>query len=102
MKRLDSIAVSIALALASATSPVFAGETSPATTSAGPSVETKAGRMLFDSTGSAVGAIYRITAQGDPQLIVHGRFVTVPSTTITMVNGKLTTSRTRTELGWSR
>ncbi len=84
-----------AIAAAAISSSARAGDSpsaSPAT------VRIEVGRMLFDMAGRPIGAIYRMTPRGDPQLILDDRLRTVPVSTISQVGRKLTTSLTRTEL----
>ena len=57
-----------------------------------------AGRPLFDGEGKRVGAIYRVAADGSPQLIVGGKIVTVPVTSVSVSAGKIVTSLIRKQL----
>lgn len=57
-----------------------------------------AGKMLYGTDGKRIGQIYRVTGTGDVQLIVAARLVTVPATTLSEVNGKVTTSLSKTDL----
>jgi hypothetical protein len=58
---------------------------------------------LFDKDGKRVGNVYRVTADGSPQLIIdEGRLVTVPATTLSAANGKLSTSLTKREITSAR
>jgi opacity protein-like surface antigen len=58
---------------------------------------------LFDKDGKRVGNVYRVASDGSPQLIIdEGRLVTVPATTLTEANGKLTTSLTKRQITASR
>jgi hypothetical protein len=50
------------------------------------------GKMLVASNGARLGAVYRVTGDGSAQLIVDGKMVTVPASTLSVVDGKLTTS----------
>jgi hypothetical protein len=50
------------------------------------------GKMLYSSTGTRLGAVYRVGADGSAQLILDGKMVTVPANTLSVVDGKLTTS----------
>jgi hypothetical protein len=56
------------------------------------------GKMLLASNGARLGAVYRVTSDGSAQLIVDGKMVTVPATTLSVVDGKLTTSLTKNDL----
>jgi hypothetical protein len=61
-------------------------------------VRIKVGRLIYGAGGEAIAAVYRKAANGDPQVILDGRFVTVPAATITEADGKLVTSLSRIEL----
>lgn len=56
-----------------------------------------AGQMLY-SNGARLAPIYRVNAEGNPQIILAGKLVTVPATTISSVGGKVTTSLTKKEV----
>lgn len=61
-------------------------------------VNAVAGQMIYGSNGQRVAAVYRVTASGAVQVILDGKLVTVPSDTLSDVNGRLSTSLTRTQL----
>lgn len=84
-----SIAIfTVALATAAAVPPAAAeGEG----TAAG-SITARAGQMLYTTSGRPLVAIYKLTAGGDPQVVVERRLVIVPKATLSMSGGKLTTS----------
>ncbi len=56
------------------------------------------GKMLVSANGSRLGAVYRVTAEGAAQIIIDGKLVTVPGNTISVADGKLTTSLTKSEV----
>jgi hypothetical protein len=56
------------------------------------------GKMLVASNGARLGAVYRVTGDGSAQLIVDGKMVTVPASTLSVVDGKLTTSLSKSEV----
>jgi hypothetical protein len=60
-------------------------------------VVAEAGRPLFSADGKRIGTIYRLTAQGAPQIIIEGRMVTVPANTVSVADGKIVTSLTKRE-----
>lgn len=99
MKKIITLAAIAAAATVSAPS-VFA-ETSETvrdtTAQAAPAAKLKTGQMLY-SNGSRVAAIYHVTADGNPQVILNGKLVTVPASTISSMEGKATTSLTKKEL----
>ena len=100
MKKFAALAAVATLVIAA---PAFAAESSQsvraATDAAAGSVAVNAGKMLYTSNGSRVAAIYRVTAEGNPQVILNGKLVTVPASTLSDVNGKVTTSLSKAELG---
>lgn len=57
-----------------------------------------AGKMLYGSNGQRITAIYRVNAEGNPQIILNGKLVTVPVSSLSDVNGKVTTSLTKSEI----
>jgi hypothetical protein len=70
-----------------------------AATDAAATVDVNAGKMLYAANGQRLAAIYRVNAEGNPQVILNGKLVTVPASTLSDVNGKVTTSLTKKELG---
>lgn len=61
-------------------------------------VSLSAGQMLYASNGYRIAPIYRVTAEGDPQVILNGRLVTVPAATISDQSGKVTTSLSKKDV----
>lgn len=57
--------------------------------------------MLYGSNGQRIAAIYRVS-EGNPQVILNGKLVTVPASSLSDVGGKVTTSLTKAELGRTR
>ena len=72
------------------------------TLEAGAGVQVDTGKMLYSSTGHRIASVYRVTSEGNPQVILDGRLVTVPASTLTEVEGKLTTSLTKRDLARSK
>jgi hypothetical protein len=50
------------------------------------------GQMVVAANGARLGTVYRLTADGSPQVIIDGRMVTIPATTLSVSDGKLMTS----------
>jgi hypothetical protein len=50
------------------------------------------GKMLMASDGARLGQVYRVNSDGAAQVILDGKLVTVPASTLSTVDGKLTTS----------
>ena len=63
----------------------------------GSAVATK-GTMLFAADGGRLGPVYRVTGDGAAQLIIDGKMVSVPASTISSKDGKLTTSLKKSEV----
>ncbi len=61
-------------------------------------VTVKTGKFLFVAGGSRAGSIVRVAADGSPVIIMDGRTITVPASTLSDANGKLTTSLTKREV----
>jgi len=102
MKKLVVIA---ALATATLAPAAYASETSQsvqAATEAAGTVQVDAGKMLYSSTGHRIASIYRVTAEGNPQVILDGRLITVPASTLSDADGKVTTSLSKRELARSK
>ena len=57
-----------------------------------------AGQMLYAANGQRIAAIYRVNADGNPQVIMNGRLVTIPATTVSEVDGKVTTTLTKKDV----
>ncbi len=56
------------------------------------------GKMLYAAGGKRLAAVYRVAADGSPQIILDGKLVTVPASTLTVDGGKVTTSLSKSEL----
>lgn len=92
MKKFVSLAAAVAVMSVALPSAVFAED------AAAPAVEVKARKMLYDASGNRLAIIYRVTAEGNPQVILNGRMLTVPASTLSEMNGKITTSLTKAEI----
>jgi hypothetical protein len=102
MKKFAALAAVATLAVF-ATPAAFAAESSQsvraATDATAGAVAVNAGKMLYASNGQRIAAIYRVTSEGNPQVILNGKLVTVPASTLSDVNGKVTTSLSKQDLG---
>jgi hypothetical protein len=57
------------------------------------------GKMIVASDGARVGAVYRVTKEGAAQVIVEGKMVTIPASTLSVSSdGKLTTTLSKAEI----
>ena len=61
--------------------------------------EAKAGTMLVSADGVRLGPVYRVGNDGSAQLIIKGKMATVPAATLSMVDGRLTTSLSKSDVG---
>jgi hypothetical protein len=50
------------------------------------------GNMLFDANGARLSNVYRVNPDGGVQIIMEGKLITVPASSLSTANGKLTTS----------
>jgi hypothetical protein len=56
------------------------------------------GSMLVAANGARLAPIYRIGPDGSPQIILEGKMLTIPAATLSMADGRLTTSLTKSEV----
>ena len=83
---------------------VFAAESSQQVgavaerTAAASAVTATTGNMLYGPDGRRIAAVYRAAANGDAELILDGRLLTVPASSLSINTGKLTTSLTKREI----
>jgi hypothetical protein len=56
------------------------------------------GKIVVSSNGSRLGTVYRVGSDGSAQIIIDGKLVTIPASTLTSVDGKLTTSLSKSEV----
>ena len=56
------------------------------------------GKTLYGPTGNRIASVYRVATDGRVQIILDGKLITVPSASISEVEGKVTTSLTKSEL----
>ncbi|MFC0206350.1 hypothetical protein [Novosphingobium soli] len=98
MKKFASL---VALATVAALPAAALAETTQvreATEESSAAVAVNAGKMLYSAEGTRIAPIYRVTADGNPQVILAGRLVTVPASSLSDVGGKVTTSMSKKEL----
>ena len=56
------------------------------------------GSMLIAANGARLAPVYRVAPDGGAQIILDGKMVTIPAATLSMADGKLTTSLTKNEI----
>jgi hypothetical protein len=92
MTRFGKIALPLSLAL-SVMAPQLA-----AAQDAAIQVAQFAGKPLYGPKGEKIGAVYKITSSGIPQLIIDGKLVSVPASSLSVSDGKLTTTLDKKQL----
>jgi hypothetical protein len=60
------------------------------------------GKMLYGPTGERLAAVYRVSQDGAAQIILNGKMISVPASTLTAADGKLATSLSKRDLLTSR
>jgi hypothetical protein len=84
--------LAVAAVLATAWVPAMA-ESAPAT-----GVAVNTGKQVYDAGGRRIGAVYRVTSDGNPQIIVDGKLVTIPASTLSEANGKIQSSLNKADI----
>jgi hypothetical protein len=56
------------------------------------------GKMLVASNGARLGTVYRVGPDGSAQIIIDGKLVSIPASSLSSVDGKLTTNLTKSEV----
>jgi hypothetical protein len=67
-------------------------------TQAASTVTATVGKMIYGANGQRIAAVYRVTQSGAVQVILDGKLITVPASSLSEASGKVTTSLTKTEL----
>jgi hypothetical protein len=55
-------------------------------------------KMLVSANGARLGPIYRVVAGGAAQIFIDEKLVTVPGNTLSVADGKLTASLSKSEV----
>ena len=63
-----------------------------------PALTVAAGKMLYGPDNRRLASIYRVAANGDAQIIIDGRLLTVRAATLSTATGKIVTSLTKTQI----
>jgi hypothetical protein len=67
--------------------------------SGGPAAVTAVrGKMLVDASGARLAPVNRVASDGSAEIIFEGHVVSVPASTLSMNDGRLTTSLKRSEV----
>jgi hypothetical protein len=88
------------LAVAALATPIAAHAASDSSTvrsEAGAPVQVAPGKMIYSGT-ARLGSVYRVNGDGNPQVVLDGKLVTIPASTLSNVDGKLTTSLSKKDI----
>lgn len=56
------------------------------------------GKVLLAAGGARLGRVSRVGADGSAQVIIEGRLISIPSSTLSVAEGQLTTSLSKKEV----
>lgn len=56
------------------------------------------GKLLVAADGARLGTVYRVTSDGAVQMILEGKMITVPASTLSNVDGRLVTSLSKNQV----
>jgi hypothetical protein len=56
------------------------------------------GKVLVAADGARLGTVYRVGSDGAVQMIIGGKMITVPASTLSSVDGRLVTSLSKNEV----
>ena len=89
MKTSWLVALTCALATLSATAQ---------NTSGGTAAVAEKGKMVIAADGARLGTVYRVGPDGSAQIIIDGKLVSIPASTLSTVDGKLTTNLRKSQV----
>lgn len=95
MRNLIGLSAVLAIFVAS---PAHAEAADNAVAAEASATDIRKGENITDAEGKRIGKVYQVTRDGDPQVIVNMRLITVPAATLSRVDGKLVSSLGRKEL----
>ena len=56
------------------------------------------GATVVTSEGARLGQVYKVMEDGSPQIILDGKMITIPASTLSNQNGTVTTSLKKSEV----
>jgi hypothetical protein len=56
------------------------------------------GKVVVAADGARLGTVYRVGSDGAVQIIIDGKMITVPASTLSSVDGRLVTSLSKHEV----
>jgi hypothetical protein len=71
---------------------------SAAALAADQAAQVKQGSLLYSEDGHRLGTVYKVGEDGSVKLIYDSRLVVIPASTLSDVNGKLTTTLTKSDV----
>jgi hypothetical protein len=95
---MNKLAILALIAVASPLTAFAASDTSTVRSEAAEPAKAAVGKMLYSGAGYRLAPVYRVNSDGNPQVVLDGKLVTIPATTLTDVGGKLTTSLTKKDV----
>lgn len=97
MVRFAKLALPLSLAIVAIAPHAAAADEAVQLSSATSAADFK-GKMLYTATGDRLAAVYRVGTDGTAQIILNGKMVNVPASSLTATDGKLTTSLSKKDL----
>jgi hypothetical protein len=70
----------------------------PAAATDGTSTVAAKGKVLVAADGARLGTVYRVGPDGAVQMILDGKMITVPASTLSSVDGRLVTSLSKNQV----
>jgi len=61
-------------------------------------VRPSAGSILYSEDGHRLGPVYKVTDDGAAELIIDNKLVIIPATSLALLDGKLTTHLSKSEV----
>jgi hypothetical protein len=61
-------------------------------------VSISAGQSLYGPDGKRVASVYRVSEDGTVQVIIDGKLINVPASTLSVAGGKVATTLSRADL----
>lgn len=56
------------------------------------------GKAIYSADGKKLGSVYKVAKDGAPQIIISGKLITVPASTVSLSDDRIVTSLTRKDV----
>ena len=56
------------------------------------------GRAIYSTDGKKLGSVYKVTKDGAPQVIISGKLITVPASSVSLSGDRIVTTLTRKDI----